>query len=77
MRTTRLSEELAPKTFIANSNKVVGDGGSRANKTIRNSSRNLTCMLNIGALKELNFLTPDAKKVFNYLRLAFIKAPIL
>ena len=24
-----------------------------------------------------NFLTPDAKKVFNYLRLAFIKASIL
>ena len=32
---------------------------------------------NIGAMKELNFLTPNAKKTFNYLQLAFIKAPIL
>ena len=26
---------------------------------------------------KLNLLTPDAKKAFNHLRLAFIKAPIL
>ena len=34
-------------------------------------------MLNIGATGEPNFLTPNVKKAFNYLRLAFIKAPIL
>ena len=34
-------------------------------------------MPNIGAKKEYNFLTFDTKKVFNYLRLAFIKSPIL
>ena len=34
-------------------------------------------MPNIGAIGELNFLTPDAKKTFNHLRLSFIKALIL
>ena len=34
-------------------------------------------MPNIGATNKSNFLTPDAKKAFNYLWLAFIKAPIL
>ena len=34
-------------------------------------------MPNIGATGEPNFLTPDAKKAFNHLRLAFIEAPIL
>ena len=32
---------------------------------------------NIGATKEPTFLTPNAKKAFNQLRLAFIKVPIL
>ena len=40
-------------------------------------SRKSTRVPNIGATGEPNFLTPDAKKAFNYLRLAFIKAPIL
>ena len=34
-------------------------------------------MPNIGATGEPTFLTPDAKKAFNQLRLAFIEAPIL
>ena len=34
-------------------------------------------MLNIGAIGEPNFLISNAKKVFNHLWLAFIKAPIL
>ena len=34
-------------------------------------------MPNIEATGEPNFLTPDAKKAFNHLRLAFIEAPIL
>ena len=33
-------------------------------------------MPNIGAAREPNFLTPNAKEAFNYLKLAFIKAPI-
>ena len=34
-------------------------------------------MPNIGVTEEPNFLTPNAKKAFNHLRLAFIKTPIL
>ena len=34
-------------------------------------------MPNIGATKKSIFLTPNATKAFNHLRLAFIKAPIL
>ena len=33
-------------------------------------------MPNIKAMEKPNFLTSDAKKAFNHLRLAFIKAPI-
>ena len=40
-------------------------------------SRKSTRVPNIGATGEPNFLTPDTKKAFNYLRLAFIKALIL
>ena len=34
-------------------------------------------MPNIGAIENPNFLTPNAKKTFNHLQLAFIKARIL
>ena len=77
------SSESAPKAFRADDDEVVGGGGGgRANGTVVNSSKNeksrkLTCMTNIGATGEPNFLTPDAKKAFNHLRLAFIEAPIL
>ena len=79
LKTIRLSNS-ASKTFRADDNKVVGSGG-RANETVRNlskndKSRNSTRVSNIGAIRESNFLTPDAKKAFNHLRLAFIKAPI-
>ena len=75
------SSESAPKVFRADDNKVVGVGG-KANETVVNSSkndksRNSTRVPNIGATGEPNFLTPDAKKAFNHLRLAFIEAPIL
>ena len=76
LKTIGSSEELAPKTFRANDDEVVGSSG-RANKKVRNSFRKLTHMSNIGATGEPIFLTPDAKKAFNHLRLAFIKAPIL
>ena len=77
LKTTGSSKELAPKTFRANNNEILGDGGGRANETVRNSSRKSTRIPNIGATGEPNFLTPNTKKVFNHLRLAFIKAPIL
>ena len=77
LKTTGSSEESAPKTFRADDDEVVGGGGGRANETVRNSSKNSTHVPNIGATGEPNFLTPDAKKTFNHLRLAFIEAPIL
>ena len=72
---------MAPKAFEADDNEIVGDSGNETNKMVVNlcknkKSRKLTRVLNIGAIKKLNFLTPIAKKVFNYLRLAFIKALI-
>ena len=77
LKITRSSEELVPKTFRANDNEVVGGSSGRANKTIRNLSRKSMHMPNIKATGEPNFLTPNAKKAFNHLRLAFIEAPIL
>ena len=84
LKTTGSSEKLATRTFRVSNNEIVENGGSRANETVVNSSKSKnkkskksTHMPNIGTIKELNFLTPDAKKAFNSLRLAFIKAPIL
>ena len=82
LKTTRSSETLAPRAFKASNNEVVEGGGSRADETIVNLSKNeksrkSTRVPNIEAMVKPNFLTPDAKKVFNYLRLAFIEAPIL
>ena len=83
LKTTKSSEELALRAFKAGNNEVVG-GDNRIDKTVidlskskNEKSRKLTYMPNIGATREPNFLTPNAKKVFNYLRLAFIKALIL
>ena len=83
LKTTRLSEKLVLKAFRAGNNKVV-ESGNRVNKTIvdlskskNEKSRKLTYMLNIKAIRKPNFLTPNAKKTLNYLRLAFIKALIL
>ena len=76
LKTSGSSEKSAPKTFKANDNEIVGGDGGRANETVKNSSRKLTHMPNIGTTRELNFLTLDVKKAFNYLQLAFIKAPI-
>ena len=77
LKTTKSSEELASKMFKADNNKIVGGNGGRAHETVKNSSRKSTHVPNIGATKKPNFLTPDTKKAFNHLRLAFIKAPIL
>ena len=75
------SSNLTPKAFKADNNEVV-EVGSRANGTVVNlsknkKSRNLTRVSNIRAIGKLNFLTSNTKKAFNYLRLGFIKAPIL
>ena len=75
LKTTE-SSNSASKAFRADDNEVIGGGGGRVNETVRNSSKKSTCMPNIGATREPNFLTSDAKKGFNHLRLAFIKAPI-
>ena len=83
LKTTGLFEKSALRAFKAGNNKVVG-GDNRANETIVDSSksknkksRKSTCVPNIRAKRKLNFLTSNAKKAFNHLRLAFIKAPIL
>ena len=63
---------MAPKTFEAYNNKVVGDDDSRANETVMNLSKNnkfknLTYVPNIEAIAESTFLIPNIKKAFNYL----------
>ena len=82
LKTTRLSKTLAPKAFKAGNNEVVRGDGDRANEIVMDLSKNKkskksTRMPNIGFTEEPNFLTSDAKKAFNHLRLAFIKTPIL
>ena len=81
LKTTESSKESAPRAFRAGNNKVVEGSSGRADKMVVNLSKNkkskkLTCVPNIGATGELHFLTFNAKKIFNYLRLTFIKAPI-
>ena len=77
------SSKLAPKTFKAGNNKVVGGGGGgKVDKTVVNllkneKSKKLTYVPNVEATGESNFLTSNAKNAFNYLRLAFIEVPIL
>ena len=81
LKITRLSN-LAQKLLKADNNEVVEVDG-RANKTVmnlfnkNNKSKNLIHMPNIGAIKKYIFLTPNAKKTFNHLKQAFVKALIL
>ena len=82
LKTTGSSKKLALGAFGAGNNKVIGGGSDKADKTVVNLSKNeksrkLTRVLNIKAIEEPNFLTPNAKKAFNHLRLAFNKALIL
>ena len=77
LKIIRLSKQLGLKTFRTDDDEIVDDSGSRVNEMVRNLSKNLTLITNIGAIEEPNFLILDAKKAFNYLRLAFIKALIL
>ena len=67
LKVTILSDS-ALKAFRADNNEIVEVGG-RANRTVINLSknkkfRNSTCVPNIGAIEELNFLNPNAKKGF-------------
>ena len=78
LKTTRSSKKLALKTFKADDIKIVDDSNGRANETIVNlfknkKFRNLICIPNNGAIEEPNFLTPNTKKAFNYLRLYLLE----
>ena len=84
LKTTGLFEESALRAFRAGNDAVVGGGSDRADETVvdlskskNEKSRKLMHVSNVGAIGEPNFLTPDAKKAFNHLQLAFIKVPIL
>ena len=84
LKTTRLFNKLALRAFRADNNEIVGGGNSSADETVidlskskNKKSKKLTDMPNIRGMGKLNFLIPNAKKVFNYLWEAFIKASIL
>ena len=70
---TKSFDLLALKMFRTDNDKVVDSSGNRTNEIVINISKKLMHMLNIGAIGKPNFLTPNAKKVFNHLQLAFIK----
>ena len=76
LKTIGLSK-LVPKAFRVDDDKVVNSGNGKTNETVVNLSKQLTRMPNIRAIKKPIFLTPNANKAFNQLRLAFIKASIL
>ena len=75
---------MALKLFGANNNEVIKIDGDKTYKTIVNlfnklkndKCKNLTYIPNITAVEKLPFLISNAKKIFNYLNQAFIKAPI-
>ena len=76
-------EKLALRAFRASNREVVRGSVDRADEMVidlskskNEKSKKLKCIPNIGATREPNFLTSNAKNAFNYLRLAFIKAPI-
>ena len=67
---------MASKAFKANNNKIVGSGDNKTNETVKNLFKNLMYVPNMKTTREPNFLTPNTKKTFNHLWLAFIKASI-
>ena len=65
LRTIRLFKELACIAFGTSNDKLIEDGGGKTNETVVNSSKNkkskkLTRLPKIKAIKEPNFLTPNA-----------------
>ena len=80
MKITRLLN-LISKVFGIDYNKIVNSNVNRLNKMVvnlfkNNKSKNLTYMLNIEVTEKPTFLFFNAKKIFNYLKQAFIKALI-
>ena len=72
---------MVSKAFKPNKNRIVDDNGNKTNEMVMNlfknkKFKNLTYVSNIEAIEKPNFLTANAKKIFNYLWLAFIKALI-
>ena len=84
LKTTGSSNDLTSEVSGANNNEVVGGGDGKADKMGKNSSKSKKSKneksensTHIRAMEEPMFLTSGAKEAFNYLRQAFIKAPIL
>ena len=72
---------FALKMFKADDNIVISNNSGKANETVvklfkNNKSKNLIYMLNIEVIEEPIFLIFNAKKTFNNLKQAFIKALI-
>lgn len=83
LKITRSSKVLIPKTFRIDNDKIVRVS-NRGDKTFKNLSKSKKLknkrfknLIYIKAIEELIFLTPNTKKLFNYLKQKFIKAPIL
>ena len=74
LKTTGSSKQSAPRAFRAGNNEAVGGGHSKVDKKVIDLSKSknkkfkkLMHMPNIGAIGKFNFLTPNAKKIFNHL----------
>ena len=75
LKTTRSSDNSAPKVFRADDNKIIGSGSDRVDEIVKNSFKskksknekpeNLT---HIRAPGKSIFLTSGAKEAFNYLQ---------
>ena len=84
LKTPGSSNESASRVFKAGNNKIVRGDNGKANETVvdsskskNNKSEKFIYMPNIKTTKKANFLIANAKKLFNHLWLAFIKALIL
>ena len=60
-----------------NDNKIVGGGNRNLSKSKISKNAKTGTQVRIEATKKPTLLIPDARKAFNQLRQAFIKAPIL
>ena len=80
----RLSN-TALKAFKVDDNEIVDDSDGKTNKMVmifsyiskNNKFRKLIHISNIRAIRKPIFLTLNAKKTYNHLKQAFIKASIL
>ena len=80
MLKTNRSSDSAPR-LGANDDEIVGVGGKADDKNLSKSKKLINAKSEIqtplGTTGEPTFLTPNAREVFNQLRQAFTKAPIL